>query len=627
MEQPMMRNEHIVRAHQTPVVAINPVNGTPWRFYHVDNTAAAGGDGTAARPFATLDEAATRPINAPYDIVYVHRGASTAATPYVTASDGFMFGASNQYLVGEGSTLAIPAASCGLITPFVTANNRLTPFISNPLGAAIVINEANTTVDHIGITESRIGISDGGSNAGSGVVTNVSIDGGGQFRRGIDITTSTGPFTFQNVSLSNLRDNGLVVSAPNALVNLNDASIRNIEASALLASGDAAAIKASRVTITQVTGTAAVHASGARASISLANSTLSDVRGPQGNAVVASGPASRVDVLSSTISAATGAGVLATGTGGATVAVSDSALLGNNIGAVLSGTSNRLELSRSTIRASTGNGITVAGSRNELMVQNKSKIDGSGANGIFVEGSTQRIRVYDSTISNSAADGFSIATTPNAAGPTIATLLRSEIAGAPAGYGLRAEGVNGAGEVVQIFGSNISGALLGGVFATNSNLDVGVDPTSSSGQVTRISSTGVFGIASVATAGEVFVRVREASITGVTDGIRAVSQGAGVVTNFIALQNGINAPTAGSGILFSEEDSSEIKADVVLNRSLGTNRLEITSEEGNVEIAASSATNLSNINFQAVIIGPGPLPAGYTFNPTLVVPPPPEPSP
>ena len=31
MEQPMMRNEHIVRAHRTPEVAINPETGTPWR--------------------------------------------------------------------------------------------------------------------------------------------------------------------------------------------------------------------------------------------------------------------------------------------------------------------------------------------------------------------------------------------------------------------------------------------------------------------------------------------------------------------------------------------------------------------------------------------------------------------
>ena len=64
LEQPMMRNEHIVRAHQTPEYLTNTQNnGTPWNVIHVDNTAAAGGDGTAEAPFTNLadaDNAATR---------------------------------------------------------------------------------------------------------------------------------------------------------------------------------------------------------------------------------------------------------------------------------------------------------------------------------------------------------------------------------------------------------------------------------------------------------------------------------------------------------------------------------------------------------------------------------------
>jgi hypothetical protein len=43
LEQPMMRNEHIVRAHQTPQVAVNETTGTPWRVFVVNNAAASKG--------------------------------------------------------------------------------------------------------------------------------------------------------------------------------------------------------------------------------------------------------------------------------------------------------------------------------------------------------------------------------------------------------------------------------------------------------------------------------------------------------------------------------------------------------------------------------------------------------
>ncbi|MBL7194589.1 MAG: hypothetical protein ISS73_11605, partial [Pirellulales bacterium] len=57
LEQPMMRNEHMVRAHQTPDVAVNPVNGNPYNVIHVDNSSTVTGNGTAEAPFLTLAEA------------------------------------------------------------------------------------------------------------------------------------------------------------------------------------------------------------------------------------------------------------------------------------------------------------------------------------------------------------------------------------------------------------------------------------------------------------------------------------------------------------------------------------------------------------------------------------------
>ena len=52
-----MRNEHIVRAHQAPEVALNPQTGLPWNVYHVDNSATGAGTGAANSPFTTLGQA------------------------------------------------------------------------------------------------------------------------------------------------------------------------------------------------------------------------------------------------------------------------------------------------------------------------------------------------------------------------------------------------------------------------------------------------------------------------------------------------------------------------------------------------------------------------------------------
>jgi hypothetical protein len=117
MEQPMMRNEHIVRAHQAPVQAINPFTSNPWRVIHVDNTAtnAATGDGTAQSPFTKLADPsgpnANAAANQPFDVVYVHQG-NSSNSPY---QGPYVFSNNNQYLVGEGTSLTIPTVNCGYL--------------------------------------------------------------------------------------------------------------------------------------------------------------------------------------------------------------------------------------------------------------------------------------------------------------------------------------------------------------------------------------------------------------------------------------------------------------------------------------------------------------------------------
>ena len=165
VEQPMMRNEHIVRAHQTPIVAVNPVTGTPWNVIHVDNTAAFGGDGTAAAPVRSLAEAQARAVN-PYDVVFVHRGTS-ATTPYESA---WQFQAENQILVGQGSTLELNTATCGYRQFFASGPSTLYPVLTSDATAITLRNGA--LVDHFQMRSMT------GSTIQTGIAGTAALTGG-----------------------------------------------------------------------------------------------------------------------------------------------------------------------------------------------------------------------------------------------------------------------------------------------------------------------------------------------------------------------------------------------------------------------------------------------------------------
>ena len=172
VEQPMMRNEHIVRAHETPLVAVNPETGKAWNVIHVDDTAAAFGNGSASAPYRTLAEAQTDATN-PYDIVFVRAG-SSATTPY---QSDWLFQADNQILVGEGSTLQIDTANCGYEQVF-TGTSGVRPVLTSA-GTAITLRNG-AVVDHFQITGAPVGITADSSLTGEANVNDVEIVGGNQ---------------------------------------------------------------------------------------------------------------------------------------------------------------------------------------------------------------------------------------------------------------------------------------------------------------------------------------------------------------------------------------------------------------------------------------------------------------
>ncbi|MFM8531961.1 MAG: hypothetical protein ACKOD2_20245, partial [Ilumatobacteraceae bacterium] len=160
MEQPMMRNEHIVRAHQTPIVATNPNNGDqPWYVIHVNNTGSDNGSGSASTPFNNIADA-NAAATENWDIVLVNAGDGTA-TGYDTTFSPL---AANQYFIGDGSAFFIPTVCCGDIN-IATATNG-TPLLTNPTGPSINLTNGLVT-SNFKIENSAIGIS-GSGNLSSG---------------------------------------------------------------------------------------------------------------------------------------------------------------------------------------------------------------------------------------------------------------------------------------------------------------------------------------------------------------------------------------------------------------------------------------------------------------------------
>ena len=241
LEQPMMRNEHIVRGHQTPEYLSNTQNnGTPWNVIHVDNTAAAGGDGTAEAPFTNLadaDVAATRQ----WDIVYVHEGNSRVAPNFY--GDSFSFNADNQFLVGSGGPLTLAVGSnCGTFNAAsnaylftVPAQSTNNPLLSNPGGTSIDTNgQGGLTIANLDIVGSNEALLVQGGDlngtaqpfgttanpynsaislAGGTSVRNVNIGGDGTaaIQRGVRITDSTGGIEFTDTTIANMTRSGLLI--------------------------------------------------------------------------------------------------------------------------------------------------------------------------------------------------------------------------------------------------------------------------------------------------------------------------------------------------------------------------------------------------------------------------------
>ena len=635
MEQPMMRNEHIVRAHQTPEAAINPDTGTAWRVINVDNSGTGPGAGTAESPYTTLASAQAAATN-PYDIVYVRQGVS-ATTPYVTPATGYSFAASNQYFIGEGSTLAIPTASCGDQSFFGGYGSSAYPVITNPVGTAIVVNQPGTVVDHFEIIGSRVGISDGpGFSSGVARISDVIIRGDGPGQRGVEIANSTGTFNFDRMQLVDLTNDGFVISAVNGDVNISNSSLTRVEGTGILVSGSGARVDVATTSMQGGVGTA-LNAAGPRSEVTLVSSTISDTRG---DAVVASGPASVIGMDSVRIIRAEGSGLVASG--------NDSLIRGRNVGvlvtgsdgAVISGSNAAIVLVSSTIASADGFGALVTGFGGGLYLTGSTTIAESASDGIHVTGDRTTVLIQDSRIVNSDVNGIYIDNRLST-GNSQVTLLRAAVNGAGSN-GVFAEGVSGTSGVVQIFSSRITNAATAGVVSNESNIDIGRDPFTPGAIDSEITATGGWGIL---TAFASKVRVQNTTISGVVTGIEVQGNPGPTAVPYTSPANNLTATsnsiavTGSTGILIQANHvpqpgvpTSYVNALMLQNRITAsgsatgvtgislvtTNPTSPTSVLPSIVITgAITAENLSQLNLGTPVVESPTGEVGWDFGPAL----------
>ncbi|HPQ50529.1 MAG TPA: right-handed parallel beta-helix repeat-containing protein [Alphaproteobacteria bacterium] len=196
---------------------VNNDTNSALKVYHVDNTAAAGGNGTAENPYDTLSAATT--ASTANGMIYVHAGDGTNTGQ----NSGATLNKVGQKLIGSGTSLTL--ASMGLRVNGLSASTTVleatsAPTIGNTSGNGITISADDVQVAGVkvsGTTGHGIYV----ANSDNVKISNSTIDsiGNGTTDYGIyTLYTTAGPWTM-NVSdntISNNFNTGLYIRAQNA---------------------------------------------------------------------------------------------------------------------------------------------------------------------------------------------------------------------------------------------------------------------------------------------------------------------------------------------------------------------------------------------------------------------------
>lgn len=416
-------------------LAINPDTGLAYTFTHVDNTAAAGGDGTTELRLNNLGLAS----GTGSDIILVHRGTTTLGTP-LTAGAGLVM-ADNQRLFGEGCPTFIdvanrPGAPCPLPGWATTGTN---PFVAGGAGVNIITLADNNTVSGLnmvtGVGGNAIvgnGIQDftltklnrdisppTTTGAGGGIVLNNATGTGVIDDFGFNIPSAVGP-------------NGIAITNTNTAplnVSITNGRYLNGGENGILLSGNNADISA---TINNVLNSGS--STGLRLNATNTGDVLANVTNSQFNNAVGAAPG-------------TGDGLMVTANGG----------------------DARLNISNSTATNATRNGLTldaVNGGQATASV-NTLNLSNAGVDALFANADDSRINLTATGVNGTGADDDGLDFRLTNGSQLSAAITNSNLSGAgdDGVVGLLNTGSNA---VLQINNTSLANAGGNGLFVTTS---------------------------------------------------------------------------------------------------------------------------------------------------------------
>jgi hypothetical protein len=487
MEQPMMRNEHIVRAHQEAEVAINPVTNQPWRVIHVDNSSAAPGTGTITNPLTSLTAAGTT-ANLPYDVIFVHQ----SGIVYSSIADAplFTFANSNQYLIGEGSAQAIPTLNCGPLTVSPTVDPSLYPTLSpRPFNTAIAIpaGVGTETISGFVINASGTGIDSRSTTGRTNTFRDLTINQG---LTGIELG-GTRNYAISNVTLLNQTTAGLVNNA-SGTVQLANATFSGIAGTALTT--NAGEMIANQISIKDTLGDGVLVGGATSAKLNLSNATIDRSLASgiinSGNGTIEGNNVQITATVQNGLQTTAGS----TGSIQLTGSTIDGSLAtgGRSATGVLMQGDGTVTLNQTTL-AEAQTGVDVTG--NGQFTMNNGSITDISDTGIRLRptaptgvnsGSAELNGV---TMANFGGNGISAQGVGTAGLGGNVSFINSSLSSV-AGIGILGNnlGTPGTGSRIAVEGSTISSTTLAGIQVTNSNLRV---------ERSTLSNNGDFGIESI----------------------------------------------------------------------------------------------------------------------------------
>ena len=436
MLSPVQRNWRIATHTYTQnvdVAAINPLTNQPYFITHVDNSTAAGGNGTIERPFNYL------PNSAPGNIILVHRGNSSAANPVM----GSIALSDNQRLLGDGTLSTVdlyarygngtvfgnynlPETSNSGIYPFVSsAGNIVTLANYNEVAGLNLLNAGGSAITNTAAGSHNFLLRnlEIGGNAGSGISL-ANASGVGIIRDiNVGTTNRLNPFGFGQNAGGGIKINsagpGLDLAMTNVSMNANpakpqpfgvkliaDGAYLNVNMNNVIANGNGSGIQLSE-TSQQLTATmnlvrannnaaTGIQVSGTGGSINLNMNNVAAMNNGGNNLQIGT---QAMPILTSTV------GIVATETN------FSNSLGGSGIVISQSGGFGTIDLSNSIVTGNAVDGLGIFGSNNSLMNANvrDSQFQGNFRDAFHVEGlsaSTVNLFVDPTNASQSGRDGL-----------------------------------------------------------------------------------------------------------------------------------------------------------------------------------------------------------------------------